>query len=56
LSREWEDIDRCRIACDADFFLRIGFLSMKEEEVDRRLGGGESAEFREFLEADCNGP
>lgn len=44
------------MTCDADFFFRMGFLSMKEDDVDKRLGGGEFAELRDFLESDCKGP
>ena len=49
-------MERCRIACEADFFFKIGFLSMKDDEVDRRLGGSELAELRDFLESGCSGP
>lgn len=49
-------MDRVRIACEADFFFRMGFLSIKDEDMDRRLGGGEFAGLRDFLESDCSGP
>jgi hypothetical protein len=31
-SKECCDLDRSRMAAEADFFLRIGFLQMKEDE------------------------
>lgn len=40
LSRECVETDRCKIASEADFFLRIGFLLRKELVLERRLGGG----------------
>jgi hypothetical protein len=55
-SNECDEMERCSIACEADFFFRIGFLSMKEDEVESRLGGGEFAGLRDFLESDCSGP
>jgi hypothetical protein len=56
LSNECEEIERCRMACEADFFFRMGFLSINDEDVDKRLGGGEFARFKDFLESECSGP
>jgi hypothetical protein len=37
-----ECCDLSRIAAEADFFLRIDFLEMKEDEWDTRLSGGDA--------------
>ncbi len=49
-------MERWRIDCEADFFFRIGFLSRKDDEVDRRLAGREIDGFKDFLASECSGP
>jgi len=44
------------MASEADFFLRIGFLCRNDDEVDRRLGGGDAVVLKAFFVSVCNGP
>jgi hypothetical protein len=56
LSNECDEIDFSNIATEAAFFFKIGFLLMKDDECDNRLGGGDEFVLKGFLVVVCNGP
>jgi len=39
--RECCDLDRSKMTADADFFFKLDFLEIKDDECDMRLGGGD---------------